>query len=85
MVDRLGRSELYTPPPHCWERTGECTEQEREDDKAYHSDGVDAHCCLLSFSLSACSETRTGDTVFFKRPSPKKKNSNSNCTLDNIK
>ncbi len=67
MVDKLGRSELYTPPLPLGVE-GRETERagvgERENDKAYHSDGVAvllmaAHCCLLSFSFSACSETQT--------------------------
>lgn len=71
VVDKLGRSELHTPPlPLGVEGreaesvgVGERGRRERND-KAYHSDGVAvlllaAHCCLLSFSFSACSETQT--------------------------
>lgn len=71
VVDKLGWSELYTPPlPLGVEgrETGSAGVGERgsreRNDKAYHSDGVAvlllaAHCCLLSFSFSACSETQT--------------------------
>lgn len=47
----------------------------KRNDKAYHGDGVAvlllaAHCCLLSFSFSACSETdRDRDVLPFKHTS----------------
>lgn len=72
MVDELGRSELYTPLLPLGvkgrETEGAGVESGRGqggDDKAYHGDGVavlllTAHCCLLSFSFSTCSDAQTG-------------------------
>ena len=50
-------------------------EEGERDDKAYHGDGVAvlllaAHCCLLSFSFFACSDTdRDRNTLLFKQES----------------
>lgn len=75
MADKLGRSELYNPSSPLGQKGMESArEGEREeggrDDKAFQSDGVAAlllaaHCCLLSFSFFACSDTdRDRNTAF---------------------